>query len=108
MSRPKESGNSILKSLILLIALLVNTALGVRLFYGEQSLFSYSDLSSQQAELKVDLAKIDDINRSLSREIRLLQSDVKYVEKMIRLRLNFVQDNEILYLFADETAGASK
>ena len=35
----------------------------------------------------------------LSREIRLLQTDDSYVEKMIRQRLNYVRKNEILYLF---------
>ena len=47
-------------------------------------------------------------NLSLSREIRLLQTDQKYVEKMIRQRLHYLRDNEILYLFdAAPKSGAS-
>jgi cell division protein FtsB len=37
----------------------------------------------------------------LSHEIRLLQNDSEYVEKIIRARLGFVKSNEILYIFPD-------
>ena len=37
------------------------------------------------------------------RDIRLLQTDERYVEKMIRQRLHYVHENEVLYLFGDSS-----
>ncbi|MFV0349621.1 MAG: FtsB family cell division protein [Halodesulfovibrio sp.] len=33
----------------------------------------------------------------------MLQSDPAYIERVIRQRMNFVKDNEILYIFPEET-----
>ena len=71
-----------------------NLVLLYRMIWGPTGLVDYSDLRSE--------------NLSLSREIRLLQTDQKYVEKMIRQRLHYLRDNEILYLFdAAPKSGAS-
>lgn len=96
------------KTIILAIALMVNGALLFRLVWGPQSLVSYQELAAQHAALLKEIEGFDTVNAGLSREIRLLQSDEKYVEKMIRQRLNFVRNNEILYLFTDrqDAAGA--
>ena len=102
-----SSGATLWKMVILLIALIVNAILFSRLVWGPQSLVSYRELASQHAELVRERDRFDAVNAGLSREIRLLQSDEKYVEK-IRQRLNFVRDNEILYLFTEDapTRGA--
>ena len=101
-NRNPESGASVWKTLILLLAVLVNISLLIRLVWGPQSIVSYRELVAQHTELTNDIARIDTVNAALSREIRLLQSDEKYLEKMIRQRLNFVRGNEILYLFENE------
>ncbi len=96
------------KSLILVVAVVVNATLVFRLFWGPQSIVSYRELVAQHTELTEEIERYDAVNAALSREIRLLQSDEKYVEKMIRQRLNFVRGNEILYLFTGNTSsGAS-
>lgn len=87
------------KTTILAIALLVNVTLAIRLFWGQQSIATYHHHKKQQAELRVEIAARDAHNAELSREIRLLQTDARYVEKMIRQRLNYVKEDEILYLF---------
>jgi cell division protein FtsB len=87
------------KTGILAVALLVNLTLGIRLFWGYQSLSNYHHLKKQQAALQADLALQDMVNAGLSREIRLLQNDGRYLEKKIRQRLNYVKEHEILYLF---------
>ena len=91
-----------LESFILILAIIVNVVLASRLLWGPQSLVSYRELASQYAELLKERDGFDVVNAGLSREIRLLQSDEKYVEKMIRQRLNFVRSNEILYLFTED------
>lgn len=96
------------KAVLLILALVVNVTLLFRLFWGTQSVASYHELSEQHSALIKEIAIFDGVNAALSREIRLLQSDEKYVEKRIRQRLNFVRNNEVLYLFTDDgnTAGA--
>ena len=90
------------KVFILILAIIVNVVLASRLLWGPQSLVSYRELASQYAELLKERDAFDAVNAGLSREIRLLQSDEKYAEKMIRQRLNFVRSNEILYLFTED------
>lgn len=101
-----SSGNNAWKAIILALALLVNLTLFYRLIWGTQSLLVYKDLRDRHAELTSELERYDALNAALSQEIRLLQTDNNYVEKAVRQRLNFVRDNEILYLFNDEQASS--
>ncbi len=81
------------------LLLALNVLLAYRLIWGKQSLLSYYGLRSQYAELESAMRNLDEENAAISQEIRLLQQDDKYMEKMIRHRLNYVKDNEVLYLF---------
>lgn len=96
---PGGSWGTLWKTLILTIALLVNVSLGFRLFWGQQSVATYTKLKEQREVMQAALDQQDSVNAGLSREIRLLQTDTRYVEKMIRQRLNYVKSNEVLYLF---------
>lgn len=60
---------------------------------------AYRTLKEQHQALDTRIKELDAQNIALSREIRLLQSDVEYQEKVIRNRFNFVKDNEVLYIF---------
>lgn len=97
-----ESGAGIWKTIILGLAVLVNLTLIYRLVWGTQSLLVYKEMRDRNAELTSELARYDTLNAALSQEIRLLQTDDRYVERAVRQRLNFVRDNEILYLFNEE------
>ena len=85
--------------ILLLIAVMLNLALLGRLFFSEQGIMGYLALKTESEELSLEIEKINKKNLVLSREIELLNSDTKYLEKVIRSKLNFVKDNEILYLF---------
>lgn len=92
----------------ILIALgLINVVLFSRMIWGPTGLVEYRELKGQYAELEKQLAHINTENLALSQEIRLLQSDNQYVEKMIRQRLHYVRDNEVLYLFGDSREAGS-
>ena len=80
----------------------LNMVLLFSLVWGQQGIIEYKRLYEQCKTLEERIAGIEEQNISLSREIRLLQSDEKYVEKMIRNRLHFIRDNEIRYIFPDE------
>ena len=89
------------------ISLIINVILAYSLVWGDQGLRAYRNLKEQHEELESRIKELDKRTVALSREIRLLQSDEKYQEKIIRDRFNFVKDNEILYVFPG-TKGAVK
>ncbi len=81
------------------VSLLINAVLVYGLVWGDQGLMAYQTMKEEHRILEARVKELDEKNLALSREIRLLQSDEKYQEKMIRKRFNFVKDNEILYIF---------
>ena len=84
---------------ILLILGVFNLVLFSRMIWGPTGLVEYRDLKRQHAALVAEINSLDGQNKALSKDIRLLQSDGQYVEKMIRQRLHYMRDNEVLYLF---------
>ena len=83
------------------ISLAINLVLLYSLIWGSQGLNAYRNLKEQHQVLGDRIKLLDAKNLALSREIRLLQSDTKYQEKVIRNRFNFVKDDEILYIFPE-------
>ena len=82
-------------------SLAINVILLYSLVWGGQGLSAYRELKEQYQLLNEQIQQLDLENIALSREIRLLQSDAKYQEKVIRNRFNFVKDDEILYIFPE-------
>lgn len=95
---------------ILLILGLFDVVLFSRMIWGPTGIMEYRELKRQHQALKEEIASLDAKNLAISREIRLLQSDDKYVEKMVRQKLHYLRDNEVVYLFAspvNDSAGAT-
>jgi len=84
--------------------LLFNMIMLYTLIWGTQGVIAYNDLKSQYKRLQAQIASLDNRNIALSREIRLLQSDGRYIEKMVRKRMNFVREDEILYIFSGKAS----
>lgn len=102
MSRKRDAASPvsfIWKSAILVLAVLMNITLAFRLLWGDQSVAAWQELKRHQADLGEQMETLDQRRAELSREIRLLQTDGAYVERVIRQRLNYVRGNEILYIF---------
>ncbi len=95
------------RRLLIGLSLALNVVLLYRLVWSDQGMVAYKTLKQQSTAMEARLKDLDTRNLALSREIRLLQADGKYVEKMIRKRLNFVKDNEILYIFPETQAEAA-
>lgn len=91
--------------LVLVAFGLANIALFVRMVWGPTGILQYRDLKAQHTALQAEIAEIDARNLALSREIRMMQTDHQYMEKMVRKYLNFVRDKEVLYLFEDPASG---
>ncbi len=87
------------RRIVLAASLLLNLVLVYTLIWGDNGAISYKELRFRCDALEERISRIADSNLAVSKEIRLLQSDEKYIEKMIRNRLNFVRKDEILYLF---------
>ncbi|MDL2316856.1 septum formation initiator family protein [Desulfovibrio sp. OttesenSCG-928-A18] len=99
------------RRIVLIVSILLNLVLVYNLIWGKSGAIAYQDLREQCDSLEARIKTIGEENLELSREIHLLQTDAKYQEKVIRNRLNFVRENEILYTFpgggAGEKAGAT-
>lgn len=94
--------------IILVFLGIVNIAVFGHMIWGPTGIIEYREVKDQYAALQRQLSELDMQNMSLSREIRLLETDDRYFEKMIRLRLHYVRPNEILYLFdkkAEDNSG---
>ncbi len=92
------------RPMLLGVSVLLNLVLVYSLIWGENGAFEYKLLKEQCGTLEAKIQEYDEKNLALSNEIRLLQLDEKYQEKMIRTRLNFVRDNEVLYIFPETKA----
>ena len=93
------------RRLVFAVSLLLNLVLLYNLIWGERGAIAYKELRQRCDLLEERIRLAGEDNLELSKEIRLLQSDEKYIEKTIRNRLNFVRNNEILYIFPGETDG---
>ncbi|MBI9080638.1 MAG: septum formation initiator family protein [Pseudodesulfovibrio sp.] len=91
---------------IVLVALfvIINLFLLFRLIWSDQGVFAYLELKSRYEVLQSRIDTVDSDNLDMSQEIRRLKSDKAYQEKIVRERMNFVKQDEILYIFPDESA----
>ena len=97
--------------IIFAVSVVLNLALLGQLIWSDYGFTSYSEIKAQYNELEGRIEDSNKKNLELSREIRLLQSDKNYIERMIRSRWNFVREDEVLYIFSEtgpsHNAGAS-
>ena len=82
---------------------ILNVVLFYRMIWGNSGILAFNQLQQNYIQLEQELAAVDAYNLQLSNELRLLKTDNAYVEKMIRQRLHYVRDNEVLYLFTNAT-----
>ncbi|OBQ46019.1 FtsB family cell division protein [Halodesulfovibrio spirochaetisodalis] len=89
------------KRILLALSVLLNVSLIVYLLVSDNGVGNYRALKADTYAFTQEQNRLDEKAYLLSHEIRLLQSDSDYVEKIIRARLGFVKHNEILYIFSD-------
>ncbi|GAB7022665.1 FtsB family cell division protein [Salidesulfovibrio brasiliensis] len=93
---------SLARNVVIAVLVAVNVLLLARLLFSDQSMFAYSRLKERHEDLSRRLEEAEERNVELSREIKRLKSDRKYQEKVVRERLNFVREDEILYVFPED------
>jgi cell division protein FtsB len=89
------------RRIVLFFLVFLNLFLFFRLIWSDQGVFAYIDLKHRYRKLKQQLEEVDEKSRNVSREIRRLKSDKSYQEKVVRERMNFVKENEVLYVFPE-------
>lgn len=92
---------------LLSILIAVNLILLYRLVWGENGWFAYRELKAKYDTLSHELEEVRARGLELSREIRQLKTNPQAQEKAVRDRLNFVREDEILYIFPKETDKSS-
>lgn len=79
----------------------VNVVLFFRLIWSEHGIIAYMNMRNRSVKLESQLRDVDARSLELSKEIRRLKTDRAYQEKVIRDRMNYVKENEVLYIFSD-------
>ncbi len=92
--------------LLLGLIAVLNILFLYRILLSDQGIFGYLDLRKRNHALEQRIDELHTKTMQLSEEIRLLQSDSGFIEKMIREQLNFVKENEVLYDFSGVTPSA--
>ena len=84
----------------LLITLIsFNCILLFNLIWSDNGVFAFFELKARHKQLEQKLATVNNETLDLSQEIRWLKSDNAYIEKVVRSQLNYLKDNEIVYVF---------
>ena len=78
---------------------IINFLLFFFMVWGQNGLLAFKELKVQLAKLQATKVELDAQNLQLSHEIRLLKTDKSYQEKMIRQRLRYIRNNELVYIF---------
>lgn len=94
---------------VLLGALVIlNLYLLLTLVWGGRGMFEYLEQKGRRQELGEQLETLEGRSLELSREIRELTSNPDYQRQMVRERMNYVGEKEILYVFPqDDVAGSA-
>lgn len=96
-----------IRRLILTLILACNVVLLYNLIWSDKGVFAYLDLKSHQSQLRERLESLGTKSLDLSQEIRWLKSDRAFTEKMTRSHMNYLRDNEIIYIFPGKSAQGS-
>lgn len=87
--------------ILFLVLGIINAILFFFMIWGPNGLYSYQELKKQYQELEKQKKTLDANIIRVSHEIRLLKTDKSYQEKMIRQRLRYIRNNELVYIFDD-------
>ena len=89
------------RRILLGVLIAVNVVLLFRLIWSEHGIIAYMNMRNRSVKLETQLREVDAQSLELSKEIRRLKSDRAYQEKVIRERMNYIKENEVLYIFSD-------
>ena len=89
------------------LILTLNVFLLYRVVFSDHGIFAYRELKTRYVELEEKIQVLNDVSLELSQEIRLLKSDRRHIEQIIRQQMNFVKEDETVYVFPSSRSEAS-
>lgn len=93
--------------LLLGLILTLNIFLLYRVVFSDHGIFAYRELKARYDALEEKIEALNEVSLELSQEIRLLNSDRRHIEQIIRQQMKFVKDDEIVYVFPSAPSDAS-
>jgi cell division protein FtsB len=91
------------KRILLGVLIAVNFVLLFRLIWSDHGVIAYMNMRNRSVMLEGQLREVDAKSLELSNEIRRLKMERPYHEMVIRDRMNYVKEKEVLYIFSDRT-----
>ncbi len=91
------------KGIPLLLAALILLVWYFSLF-GEKGLIKIIQLRRERDRIIADVSRMEEENKRLQEEIKRLREDSRYLESVARRDLGLIKENEILFIFEDETS----
>lgn len=88
------------RRVLLALLLAINVVLLFRLIWSDHGVIAYMNMRHRSDNLQDRLRDVDARSLDLSNEIRRLKNDRAYQERVIRERMNYVKENEVLYIFS--------
>jgi len=76
----------------------VNLVVLYQILGPEKALQQYSEIRQTKDELRSELKEVKAENVRLSQRIRLLKNSTVYKGKVVRTRMGFVEQGEVLYI----------
>jgi cell division protein FtsB len=71
--------------------------------FGEKGVIKIIRLRRERDRIIVDVSRMQEENKRLQEEIRRLREDSRYLESVARRDLGLIKENEILFIFEDES-----
>ena len=96
----------LIRKLLPVALAVVNVLLFYNLLWSKNGLLAFNKLKNDQAQMAQKVEEVSGKSLDLSQEIRWLKSDRTFTEKIIRSRMNFLKDNEVLYIFSKASPDA--
>jgi cell division protein FtsB len=69
------------------------------LIWSDQGYLAFRDMQDHSRTIEERLAGVEEENRRLSRNIRILKHDREHLEKVIKTETHWLKEDEVLYLF---------
>ncbi len=84
------------------LIILIFLYLGISLTFGEMGLIKYFELKEVQSKLMIDVKKMEEENKVLNTQIKLLEENTFYIEKHAREEFGMARPNEYIFRFKDD------
>jgi len=94
------------RRVLLALLVVINVVLLFRLVWSDHGVIAYMNMRHRSDSLQDRLRDVDSRSLELSNEIRRLKNDRPYQERVIRERMNYVKENEVLYIFSGKVDAA--